>query len=270
MSGQPSVAELNLAQLRALVAAGPPYDPDLLAALEGDPRAGAHLMHRACLRKQGRAVSEKDRLDAMMAFERQAMANGFPRVAGVDEAGRGPLAGPIVAAAVVLAQPLPGLNDSKCLTAAQREGLFAALSEGAHTIGTAVIEPDAIDRRGIQSANYAAMAQAAARLDPPADFLLVDGFIIHGCALPQKHLIKGDRRSASIAAASIVAKVTRDRIMDGLHRRYPEYGFASNKGYGTRAHIEALQRRGPCPVHRRSFAPIASAIGAAGADGSLF
>jgi len=270
LSGQPSLAELNLAQLRALVAGGPPYAPDLLDALEGDPRAGAHVLHRACLRKQDRALSERDRLDAMMAFESEAMANGFRRVAGVDEAGRGPLAGPIVAAAVVLAEPLPGLNDSKCLTTAQREGLFAALSDGAHAIGIAMIEPDVIDRRGIQSANYGVMALAAARLDPPADFLLVDGFLIHGCPLPQKRLIKGDRRSASIAAASIVAKVTRDRIMDRLDRRYPEYGFASNKGYATRAHIDALRRRGPCPVHRRSFAPIASAVREPRANGSLF
>jgi len=118
------------------------------------------------------------------------------------------------------------------------------------------IEPEQIDRRGLQWANYAAMAGAAARLNPPADFLLVDGFTIHGCVTPQKRIIKGDSRSLSIAAASIIAKVTRDRIMEDLDQRFPGYGFAQHKGYGTREHAEALDRLGPSPAHRMSFAPL--------------
>lgn len=204
--------------------------------------------------------------DAMMDFEREAAENGFRRIAGVDEAGRGPLAGPIVAAAVVLAEPVAGLNDSKQLTAAQREDLYGVLTEGPHAIGVAIIEADTIDRHGIQSANYAAMAQAATAISPAPDFLLVDGFVIRGCPLPQKAIVKGDCRSASIAAASIIAKVTRDRIMDGLDEQYPEYGFVRHKGYGTREHLDMLAKLGPCPAHRRSFAPLSEIV----EQGTLF
>ena len=203
-------------------------------------------------------MNERD--DILMQFERQAAAYGFRRIAGVDEAGRGPLAGPIVAAAVVLAEQVEGLNDSKQLTPAQREDLYGVLTEGAHGIGVAIIDADTIDRHGIQSANYAAMAQAAAALFPAPDFLLVDGFMIRGCPLPQKSIVRGDGRSASIAAASIVAKVTRDRIMNELDQQYPEYGFARHKGYGTREHLEVLARLGPCPFHRKSFAPLSEAL----------
>ena len=201
-----------------------------------------------------------------MRFEREAAANGFRRVAGVDEAGRGPLAGPIVAAAVVLAEPVAGLNDSKLLTASQRQALYEILTEGRHSIGVGVIDEGTIDRHGIQPANYAAMAQAVGALTPPPDFLLVDGFLIRGCPLPQKPIVKGDRRSPSIAAASIIAKVTRDRIMDELDEQYPMYGFARHKGYATREHLDALSRLGPCPAHRRSFAPLAESA----TTGTLF
>ena len=193
----------------------------------------------------------------MQAFERAARLSGFARIAGVDEAGRGPLAGPIVAGAVVLSGSIHGLNDSKLLTESRREVLFQTLQEGLHAIGIGVITASEIDRLGIQQANYLAMAKAAAALDPPPDFLLVDGFAIKGCDIPQKPIIKGDRRSFSIAAASIVAKVTRDRMMKDLDNEYPGYGFAKHKGYGTPGHLEALQRLGPCPFHRKSFAPIA-------------
>lgn len=202
--------------------------------------------------------------DDKLRFEREAAANGFHRIAGVDEAGRGPLAGPIVAAAVVLAGPVPGVDDSKKLTAAQRERLFEQLHADGHAIGVAVIEPGEIDRYGIQCANYAAMARAVAAIVPEPDYLLVDGFEIKGCALPQRRIIKGDRLSASIGAASIIAKVTRDRIMDKLAGQYPEYGFADHKGYGTAVHLDALRRLGPCPVHRMSFSPMADAPPAAG------
>jgi ribonuclease HII len=202
----------------------------------------------------------------MMAFEAEALANGFQRVAGVDEAGRGPLAGPIVAGAVVLAEPIEGLNDSKQLTARRREALFAQLHDGRHAIGVGLVEASDIDRYGIQAANYAAMAQAVAALDPPPDFLLVDGFMIRGCALPQKAIVKGDSLSFSIAAASIIAKVTRDRLMVALDAENPDYGFLRHKGYATREHLDALRRLGPCPAHRRSFAPLSQPL----ATGDLF
>lgn len=198
--------------------------------------------------------------EPMIEFEREAAANGFTRIAGVDEAGRGPLAGPIVAAAVVLGEQVDGLNDSKLLTPSQRERFFEVLASGPHAIGVHIVSAADIDAQGIQSANYAAMAGAAEGIEPPPDFLLVDGFAIRGCPLPQKAVVKGDRRSFSIAAASIVAKVTRDRIMEELDAVHPDYGFAAHKGYGTRAHLEALRRYGPCSAHRKSFAPIAQSL----------
>lgn len=205
------------------------------------------------------ATGELARLHNMLAFERQAAEQGFAQVAGVDEAGRGPLAGPIVAAAVVLSQAVEGLNDSKLLTEAHREALYESLHAGDHRIGVSVIEAEEIDALGIQQANYAAMARAVAALQPAPDFLLVDGFQLPGVRQPVLKLIKGDQRSLSIAAASIVAKVTRDRLMLTWAERFPEYGFERHKGYGTREHLEALGTVGPCILHRRSFAPCADA-----------
>lgn len=202
----------------------------------------------------------------MLRFEREAGNSGFLRVAGVDEAGRGPLAGPLVAGAVILAFPVPGVTDSKLLTEARREELFEILSSGAHSIGVSVIPATEIDSHGIQSANYAAMVRALGRLEPPADFALVDGFNVPGCPIPQQRIVKGDRLSMSIAAASIMAKVTRDRMMVELDREYPQYGFARHKGYGTAEHLAALREHGPCPAHRRSFAPLAQP----GETGELF
>lgn len=269
-------ATRSLAELRAWIAAGPPYAPETLRALELDPRIGAKALYETCLSEQARMENERQRLETMMRFERDLIASGFKLIAGVDEAGRGPLAGPIVAAAVQLSNVLPGLNDSKQLSAAQREALYAELTSGEHHVGVATIGPDYIDRYGIQGANYAAMARAVEALDPPPDFLLVDGFEIRGCPLPQKSIIKGDARSASIAAASIIAKVVRDRMMDEYDAQYPGYGFVANKGYGTREHLDALQRLGPCPIHRKSFSPVTTLTGTAthhnqpGTNGFLF
>jgi ribonuclease HII len=137
--------------------------------------------------------------------------------------------------------------------------LFAELMTGAHAVGCAVVDAAEIDRHGIQCANYGAMLAAVEKLSPAPDFLLVDGFAIRGCALPQLRIVKGDRRSQSIAAASIVAKVTRDRIMCELDRAYPGYGFARHKGYATGEHLAALRARGPCAIHRRTFAPLSEA-----------
>ena len=247
----------TLRTLRERLAGGPPYDEELLALLRDDPRAGAQSLYRSCAWRVRRAEADEARMRAMMKFEREARERGFCRVAGVDEAGRGPLAGPIVAAAVVLNHPVPGLNDSKQLTAGQREALFAQLHEEGHGIGTAVVSAEEIDHSGIQCANYAAMARAVLRLEPGPDFLLVDGFSIPGCIVPQKRIVKGDARSQSIAAASIVAKVIRDRILVELDKHYPEYGFAQHKGYATASHLAAIEQYGPCDAHRRSFAPMA-------------
>ena len=200
------------------------------------------------------------------AHERALHATGMTRLAGVDEAGRGPLAGPVVAAAVGfptewLSRGLPaglrGLNDSKQLTEAQRERFFELLlSDPSVVSGIACVEADVIDAIDILQATHRAMNQALRRLVPRAGHALVDGLRVKTLELPQTPLVKGDSLSYSIAAASVLAKVTRDRIMTEADARWPGYGFARHKGYPTAAHLAALAALGPCPIHRRSFAPL--------------
>lgn len=195
-----------------------------------------------------------------MSFEEHAHLSGFLYVAGVDEAGRGPLAGPVVAGAVILpdiVEGLNGLNDSKQLTGAKRERLFMTLLECEQvvcSVGLASVEE--IDQLNILRATHLAMARAVDGLTQKADFCLVDGLPVKGLSIPHRAIVKGDCRSLSIAAASVLAKVTRDRMMIEADIVYPQYGFAKHKGYGTKAHMEALRRYGPCPLHRRSFAPV--------------
>lgn len=203
-------------------------------------------------------MAEKSHPD--LSFEMEARSSGFLHVAGVDEAGRGPLAGPVVAGAVMmpeLPEELAGLNDSKQLTAAKRERLFLALLKCDHvvcSVGMASVEE--IDRLNILRATHLAMARAVEGLALRADFCLVDGLPVKGLPVPHRAIVKGDGLSLSIAAASVLAKVTRDRMMTEADASYPQYGFAKHKGYGTKAHMEALRRHGPCPLHRRSFAPV--------------
>ena len=193
-------------------------------------------------------------------FERTAFASGLRHVAGVDEAGRGPLAGPIVAGAVMLGAPIEGVDDSKRLSEATRERLYDVIMSGNHRVGVCVIESTELDAMGLQPANYACMVRVAEQLLPIPELVLIDGFRVPGCRFNQKKIVKGDQLSQSIAAASIVAKVTRDRIMKTLDAEYPAYGFAQHKGYGTKAHLEAIHEYGPCPEHRRTFAPIAELL----------
>ncbi len=199
-------------------------------------------------------------------FERPLWKRGVRRVAGVDEAGRGPLAGPVVAAAVVLPsawldQGLPpaleGLNDSKQLTEAQRDRFFTVLTAAADVqFAIAQVEAGEIDRTNILRATHQAMNAALARLRPAPEHVLVDGQAVRSLRFPQTALVKGDARSYSIAAASVLAKVTRDRLMVEYDRQWPAYGFAQHKGYGTPQHLAALAAHGPCPIHRRTFAPL--------------
>ena len=188
-------------------------------------------------------------------FERQARGRGFYRIAGVDEVGRGPLAGPVVAAAVILPwkAELPGVDDSKLLSAGERDKCFEDILRVALAVGTAAVSAEQIDRTDILSASLEAMRQSICQLDPLPDFLLVDGPWPVPAQVPQHPITKGDRLSISVAAASIVAKVHRDRLMVSYHAQFPRYNFASNKGYGTREHLEALARFGCCPLHRRTF-----------------
>jgi ribonuclease HII len=193
--------------------------------------------------------------DAGWGFEDDAWAAGYRRVAGLDEVGRGALAGPVVVAAVVLPRGcrLPGLRDSKLLGPRRREGLAAQIRSEALAISVARVEADTVDRVNVLEATLLAMTEAVRRLDPAADFLLIDALRLPGVVVPQRRLVHGDRLSATIAAASIVAKVERDRLMVEFDRTYPYYGFGDHKGYGTQAHLDALESRGPCPIHRRSF-----------------
>lgn len=188
-------------------------------------------------------------------YEREGYGQGFRRIAGLDEAGRGPLAGPVVAAAVILPEGilLPGLRDSKKLTALRRERFFAEIHDRALAIGVGTVGPELIDRINILKATILAMNRALDVLTVGPDYLLIDAIVLPDLRIPQKALIRGDDLSQSIAAASVVAKVTRDRLMLDYDRRYPEYDFRSHKGYGTAEHLQALERFGPCPIHRQTF-----------------
>lgn len=192
------------------------------------------------------------------AFEEEIQAQGFRVIAGLDEAGRGPLAGPVVAAAVVLAptKKMAGIDDSKKLSPKQREKIFSLILQQAAAVGIGVVDAREIDRLNILRASLKAMEQAVQNLPLSPDFLLIDG--IHSLTLPlaQRAIPKGDQRCQSIAAASIVAKVTRDRLMLAYHDEYPQYNFARHKGYGTREHLQAIRQYGCCPLHRQSFKPI--------------
>ncbi|SHK27532.1 RNase HII [Desulfatibacillum alkenivorans DSM 16219] len=189
------------------------------------------------------------------SFENEAHKKGYTRVAGVDEAGRGPLAGPVVSAAVVLPgnADLPGVDDSKKLTPKKRDALFESIYEQAIGIGIGIIDPVEIDRINILQAALLSMLVSVENLEPAPDYLLIDGPFGIKSFLPQTPIKHGDSLSISIAAASIVAKVTRDRLMERYDQEFPAFGFAKHKGYGTKAHREAISLNGPCSIHRFSF-----------------
>lgn len=189
--------------------------------------------------------------------ERQALKQGFKFIAGIDEAGRGPLAGPLVASAVILktADFKEKIEDSKKLSARQRNKAYQEIIPKA-VVGVGIVSPRTIDRINIYRATILAMEKAVANLSLKPDMLLIDGRISLKIPLRQKTIIKGDNQSCSIAAASIIAKVTRDRIMERYHRKYPQYGFKDHKGYGTRKHFINLEKFGPSPIHRMSYAPV--------------
>ena len=193
-------------------------------------------------------------------YESAKWQQGYQYVAGIDEAGRGPLAGPVSAAAVILPEAFSHdlLNDSKKLGEKRREALYEELTQRTD-IHWAIShgEVDEIDSLNILKSTHAAMLRAAEGLDPRPDFCLIDGLDVPGFSLPSEGIVKGDSKSFSIAAASILAKVSRDRLMLKYAALYPEYGFERHKGYGTRQHLEALRKHGPCPIHRKSFAPVA-------------
>lgn len=207
----------------------------------------ARVLTGECLEK------ELARLEAMKEFEREY--DGCSLICGVDEAGRGPLAGPVAAGAVILPKDctILYLNDSKKLSEKRREELFWEIREKAVSYSVGIVGPERIDEINILQATYEAMRQAVSGLGVVPDLLLNDAVTIPELAIPQVPIIKGDAKSVSIAAASILAKVTRDHRMEEYDRQFPQYGFAKHKGYGTAAHVAAIREFGPCPIHRRSF-----------------
>ena len=196
--------------------------------------------------------------DDIGRYERALHDQGFSRIAGVDEAGRGALAGPLVAAAVILPDGFDGegIDDSKVLTRAQREAAYVRVVAGAIAVVVRRIEPGVIDTRGLHRSNLALLRRCVRALEPVPDYVLTDGFPVPRMPCPSLGIKKGDAVSVTVAAASIVAKVSRDREMDRLHRRFPAFGFDHNKGYGTPEHLEVLDRLGPTPIHRLSFANV--------------
>lgn len=230
---------------------------DVRAQLENDPRKGIHLLLRRWDRKREQRREMIAKYAEMSRYEQQLYQSGKKYIAGIDEAGRGPLAGPVVAACVILKQDavLYGINDSKQLSRKKREAFFKDIYEQAFAVGVGIVSAKVIDEINIYQASKRAMVAAVRELRLRPDHLLIDAMTLP-VDISQTSLIKGDARSISIAAASIIAKVTRDKIMDGLDEQYPGYAFSSHMGYGTKVHLEAIEKLGPCPEHRLSFAPL--------------
>lgn len=200
-------------------------------------------------------LSEQVRLRRLLSRERQLWRVGRRYVAGVDEAGRGPLAGPVVAAAVMFPTDvwIPGVDDSKRLSPSKREELFSEIRDHAISLGVGIVDRSVIDAINIREASLIAMKSALSQLKPQPEYVLVDGNYFRSSSVPFETIVHGDAKVFSIAAASIAAKVIRDRLMQDLHLRYPEYGFDRHKGYATKQHIEAIQVFGRCDIHRQSF-----------------
>lgn len=236
-----------------LMAASESELPVFVANYESDQRSGVKALVTKARKSIEALEKEKQRIEAMKQYEREYAAYGY--ICGIDEVGRGPLAGPVVAGAVILPADckILYLNDSKQLSAKKREELYEVIMQEAVAVGIGYASHERIDEINILQATYEAMREAINKLEVKPDILLNDAVTIPGVDIKQVPIIKGDAKSISIAAASIVAKVTRDRLMVEYDRIYPEYHFADNKGYGAAVHIEALKKYGPTPIHRRSF-----------------
>lgn len=227
--------------------------PDVLKEFQSDDRASVKTLVKRYQKKYDAYLKELKRQKMMTAYERQYAQ--YEYICGIDEAGRGPYAGPVVAAAVVLPKncQILYLNDSKQLSEAKREQLYDEIMEKAVSVGVGIVGPEVIDQINILQADYEAMRQAVHKLSVRPQVLLNDAVTIPGLQILQENIIHGDAKSLSIAAASVIAKVTRDRLMVMYDEMYPEYGFAKHKGYGSASHEEAIRKYGLCPIHRRSF-----------------
>lgn len=234
-------------------------DHPLFEELILDGRAGVQAAISKRKRELQKQVDEDLRLEKMLAYEKELYAQGIELIAGVDEVGRGPLAGPVVAAAVILPKgcKIPGLNDSKKIPKAKHKEIYEAVLQNAIAIGVGVKDNHVIDQVNIYEATKLAMMEAIGQLEPQPQHLLIDAMKLD-LPISQTSIIKGDANSLSIAAASIVAKVTRDQMMEEFDRKYPGYDFAQNAGYGTAKHLAGLDQLGVTPIHRRSFEPVKS------------
>ncbi|WP_047981287.1 ribonuclease HII [Ornithinibacillus contaminans] len=247
----------SITTLRNLLQAGKLTDAQI-EAMKKDTRKGVQQLLTTYEKQKIKQVALEKAFVEMCHYERNATASGKRYIAGIDEAGRGPLAGPVVAAAVILPSDfkLLGLNDSKQVSETARDMYFDYIIEHATSYHIAVVDSDVIDQMNILEATKLAMKDALTQLNPPADHVLIDAVELSNLPCSQEAIIKGDAKSISIAAASILAKVTRDRIMKEIHEEYPMYDFKSNMGYGTKFHMERLAEYGVSPYHRKSFAPV--------------
>lgn len=265
---QQSIASLKV----SFIDRGEVLPNGLLDALENDSRRGARDLAAKLRSRQQRNRAEGQRLRHLLKFESELWGQGFELIAGVDEAGVGPLAGPVVAGAAILPRSykLRELNDSKKLDEATRVQLAERIKTDAIAWAIGIAEVQEIDRLNIYRAGLLAMRRAVEGLNARPDFVLVDARTIPDCTLPQRGIIRGDAQSASIAAASIIAKTTRDEMMMEFDRQFPGYGLAGHKGYPTPQHFSALRKLGASPIHRRSFRPVREALGLEPTQATLF
>ncbi len=249
------LANLSISKINALLESTDTSDDTTIALLASDPRAGVRALARKLENRMRYAEKLRIKQEEMLAIEKKLFAEGKKLIAGVDEAGRGPLAGPVVAAAVILPEEaaLPGVDDSKKLTAKKRDALYKLISLQAKAWGIGMVDNEEIDDIGILKASMKAMRGAVANMKMNPEIVLVDGNQSPGVDCEERLIVDGDARCRSIAAASILAKVTRDRIMVEMDGIFPGYGFKKHKGYGTMEHVEALRKLGPCAIHRFSF-----------------
>lgn len=271
MRREPQLPSLSTLRERYLEQ-GRPLPKALERLLRADPRAGAAAILEAVAKRRRDNRTEGQRLRRMRRYEQGLLEQGHTHIAGVDEAGMSPLAGPVVAAAVILPASfrVAGVDDSKKLTEAQREALAIVIKAEAIAWGIGRAEPEEIDRINIYHAGLLAMRRAVLALRPAPDYLLIDARTLKDMSIPQQGIVRGDQKSLSIAAASILAKTTRDAIMVELDSRYPGYGLARHKGYPVKAHVDAIATHGVLPIHRRSFTPVKAALGLLPEQATLF
>ncbi|WP_071459426.1 ribonuclease HII [Bacillus massilinigeriensis] len=253
--------KLTIEEIGKRLAGNSDPDSEFIREISQDERAGVQRVLKKWMKLRELEKHQNEKFLEMSQFELDLRNKGYRNIAGIDEAGRGPLAGPVVAAAVILPEQffLPGIDDSKKLTKVKRESFCKIIKEKAVAWGVGIVSPAEIDCINILNAAKKAMVQAVGNLEVVPDFLLIDAVQI-ATPYPYEALIKGDARSVSIAAASIIAKVTRDNLMEELDALHPKYGFAKNQGYGTQEHIDAIKKYGITSFHRKSFEPVKSLV----------